>query len=256
MQSEQRDLLGCRALVTGSSRGIGSAIALALARSGAAVVVHGRTASTELEESLRAVEVCAHQSGMVIGDLTDPMSGARIVEEASDVIGGLNVLVNNAGLVMPASPDALDERNWAQTLAVNLLGPFFAAQAAARHMRAGGGGRIVNISSAAAEAAIEKYLAYGAAKAGLNAMTRYLAAEWAADEITVNAVAPAFVRTDMAEEVFAEMPDLYADQLRHVPRGRMGEPHEIAAAVVFLASRAADFVTGEIIHVDGGYLIQ
>lgn len=193
---------------------------------------------------------------MVIGDLADPATGQAIVEEAAAALGGLEVLVNNAGLVVPATSDALDVENWSQTLAVNLLGPFFAAQAAARYMRKGGGGRIVNISSAAAEAAIDQYLAYGVAKAGVNAMTRYLAAEWAPDDITVNAVAPAFVRTDMAEEVFAKLPDLYADQLRHVPRGRMGEPHEIAAAVVFLAGRAADFVTGEVIHVDGGYLIR
>jgi NAD(P)-dependent dehydrogenase (short-subunit alcohol dehydrogenase family) len=250
--AEARTLRDCRALVTGSSRGIGRAVALALAQAGAAVVLHGRTASSDLNESQRLITAAGHEAaGTVVGDLA-----REIVGKAAAAMGAVNVLVNNAGVVLPVASLELDEDTWDQTLAVNLRSAFFAAQAAAHHMRANGGGRIVNISSAAAEAAIDKYLAYGVAKAGLNAMTRYLAAEWAADDITVNAVAPAFIRTTMAEEVFAKLPDLYEDQLRRVPRGRMGEPAEVAAAVVFLAGQSAGYITGEIIHVDGGYLIQ
>lgn len=243
-------------MVTGSSRGIGRAIAVALAGAGAAVAVHGRSRSSALADTAHAIAALTPTTTIVVGDLCDATVAQRLVDEAASAIGGLNLLVNNAGTVIPTAAAEMKPTTWDQTIAVNLRGPFFAAQAAGRHMRFEGGGKIVNISSAAAEAAIDKYVAYGVAKAGLNAMTRYLAAEWASDNITVYAVAPAFVRTDMAEEVFAELPDLYADQLRHVPRGRMGEPDEVAAAVVFLASEAADFITGEVIHVDGGYLIK
>ena len=257
-RAEAADLRDCRALVTGSSRGIGRAVALALAQAGAAVVLHGRAASAQLDESQRAIGALTGDSATttVLGDLRSADVAREIVGKAVAALGGLNLLVNNAGVVAPVTSLDLDETTWDHILAVNLRGPFFAAQAAAQHMRANGGGRIVNMSSAAAEAAIDRYLAYGIAKAGLNAMTRYLAAEWATDDITVNAVAPAFIRTEMAYEVFSKLPDLYEDQLRRVPRGRMGEPAEVAGAVVFLAGQAADFITGEIIHVDGGYLIQ
>jgi NAD(P)-dependent dehydrogenase (short-subunit alcohol dehydrogenase family) len=243
------DLSGQAALVTGSSRGIGRAVALALAAAGATVAVHGRTESDALGDvagTARAVSV--------VGDLAEHGSAARIVDQAAEQLGRLDVLVNNAGHVVPRDAEALDEETWDAVVDVNLRGAFFCAQAASRHMRRNGYGRIVNVSSQAAEAAIQGYVHYGASKAGLNAMTRYLAVEWAPYGITVNAVAPAFVRTELAERVFAELPDLYDDQLARVPLGRMCEPEEVAAAVLYLVSREAGFTTGEVLHVDGGYL--
>jgi NAD(P)-dependent dehydrogenase (short-subunit alcohol dehydrogenase family) len=148
----------------------------------------------------------------------------------------------------------MDEATWDAVVDVNLRSAFFCAQAASRHMRANGFGRIVNISSQGGEVAIPTYVHYGVSKAGLNVMTRYLAVEWAPFGITVNSVAPAFVRTDLTAEVFRRLPDLYEDQLARVPKRRMCEPEEVAAAVLYLASAAADFTTGEILHVDGGYL--
>ncbi len=154
----------------------------------------------------------------------------------SPALGRLDILVNNAGHVVPRSADEMTEELWDSVIDVNLRAAFFCAQAASMHMRKNGFGRIINISSQGGEVAIPTYVHYGVSKAGLNVMTRYLAVEWAAHGITVNAVAPAFVRTDLTAEVFRQLPDLYEDQLARVPKRRMCEPEEVAAAVLYLAS--------------------
>jgi NAD(P)-dependent dehydrogenase (short-subunit alcohol dehydrogenase family) len=243
------DLSGQAALVTGSSRGIGRAIAAALAEAGAGVVVHGRAPSDELKQSADEAGALA-----VVGNLSEARVAERIVAEAHERLGRLDVLVNNAGSVVPQAADELVEANWHAVLDVNLKAAFLCARAASFVMRKHKYGRIVNISSQAADAAVPSYVHYGVSKAGLNALTRYLAVEWAPLGITVNAVAPAFVRTEMAERVFADLPELYDDQLARVPVRRMCEPREVAAAVLYLSSREAGFTTGTILHVDGGYL--
>ena len=248
------DLSGCVALVTGSSRGIGRAIARILGENGAAVAVHGRQDSDELEAARVEVGSLAPQAISITGDLADSDNARHIVDSVVQQLNRLDVLVNNAGFVVPCTADEMDEATWDAVMAVNLRSAFFCAQAAARHMRKHRFGRIVNISSQGAEVAIPGYLHYGVSKAGLNVMTRYLATEWAHHGITVNTVSPAFVRTELTAAVFAQLPDLYEDQLARVPKRRMCEPEEVAAAVLYLASREADFTTGEILHVDGGYL--
>jgi 3-oxoacyl-[acyl-carrier protein] reductase len=245
------DLTGNAALVTGSSRGIGRAVAEGLAAAGAGVAVHGVTESDALST------VRDRLSGVAVwGDLGEPESARVIVDRAASQLGRLDVLVNCAGIVMPQSVDDIDVATWDRTLNVNLRAAFLCAQAAARHMRTGKYGRIISISSQAAEVSIGGYLPYGVSKAGLEIMTKYLAVAWAHDGITVNVVAPAFVNTDLAAEVFKALPDLYQDQLDRVPVRRMCEPAEVAAAVLYLASREAGFTTGEVLHVDGGYLTQ
>jgi 3-oxoacyl-[acyl-carrier protein] reductase len=245
------DLTGNTALVTGSSRGIGRAIAAGLAEAGARVAVHGAAESDALSSA------CALVDGVAVwGDLGQAEAAPRIVDRAAAELGRLDILVNCAGFVLPQAVDAVDIANWDRTLDVNLRGAFLCAQSAARHMRSGGYGRIISISSQAAEVSIGGYLPYGVSKAGLEIMTKYLAVEWAKDGITVNVVAPAFVKTDLTAEVFKALPDLYQDQLVRVPVGRMCEPAEVAAAVLYLASPEAGFTTGEVLHVDGGYLTQ
>jgi gluconate 5-dehydrogenase len=248
------DLLGRAALVTGSSRGIGRAIALALAKAGATVAVHGKSRSEALEEALGLVAELSPSAVAVVGDLAEADGARGIVNEAAEKLDRLDILVNNAGCVVPKSADEMDEETWDSVVDVNLRSAFFCAQAASFQMRRNGFGRIVNISSQGGEVAIPTYVHYGVSKAGLNVMTRYLAVEWAPHGITVNTVAPAFVRTDLTAEVFRQLPDLYEDQLARVPLRRMGEVEEVAAAVLYLASPEAAFTTGEILHVDGGYL--
>jgi NAD(P)-dependent dehydrogenase (short-subunit alcohol dehydrogenase family) len=245
------DLTGNAALVTGSSRGIGRAIAAGLAAAGARVAVHGATESDALHSARDLVDGVA-----VWGDLGEAENAGLIVDRAAAELGRLDVLVNCAGMVLPQPVDDVDVATWDRTLNVNLRAAFLCAQSAARHMRVGGYGRIISISSQAAEVAIGGYLPYGVSKAGLEIMTKYLAAEWAQAGITVNVVAPAFVNTDLAAEVFKALPDLYQDQLDRVPVRRMCEPAEVAAAVLYLASPEAGFTTGEVLHVDGGYLTQ
>ena len=248
------DLSGRAALVTGSSRGIGRAVALALAEAGAQVAVHGQANGDALEETRCAANERTPGAVSIVGDLVSATVARRIADEAAERLGRLDILVNNAGLVVPRSADEMDEDTWDTVISVNLRGAFFCAQAASRHMRRNGFGRIVNISSQGGEVAIPSYVHYGVSKAGLNVMTRYLAVEWAPHGITVNTVAPAFVRTDLTAEVFRQLPDLYEDQLARVPKRRMGEVEEVAAAVLYLVAPEADFTTGEILHVDGGYL--
>lgn len=248
------DLSGRTALVTGSSRGIGRAIAHSLAQAGARVAVHGMATSDELQAALAEMEALPGGGCAVMGDLADSASARRLVDEAAATLGGLDILVNNAGHVVPCTADEMTEETWDSVMNVNLRSAFFCAQAASIHMRKNAFGRIVNISSQGGEVAIPTYVHYGVSKAGLNVMTRYLAVEWAAHGITVNTVAPAFVRTDLTAEVFRQLPELYEDQLARVPKRRMCEPEEVAAAVLYLASNEADFTTGEVLHVDGGYL--
>jgi NAD(P)-dependent dehydrogenase (short-subunit alcohol dehydrogenase family) len=218
------------------------------------VAIHGRTDSPALSAAARELRRAGQDVTVVFGDLASEGEAQTIVDQAAEALGGLDILVNNAGIVVPMTADQIDRQNWQTVLDVNLTAAFFASQAAARHMRLDAWGRIINISSQAAEVAIPTYLPYGVSKAGLNIMTRYLAVEWSDAGITVNAVAPAFIGTDMAQQVFEANPDLYADQLERVPKRRMGTVDEVAAAVCYLASPGADFTTGEVLHVDGGYL--
>jgi len=248
------DLSGRAALVTGSSRGIGRAIASTLAQAGAAVAIHGRTRTQLLDQTADDLKAKGATVAVVTGDLAEPAKAAAIVDDAAAALGRLDILVNNAGTVTPMSADDMTIESWSQVINVNLTSAFFAAQAACRHMRRNGYGRIVNVSSQAAEVAIPGYAHYGVTKAGLNILARQLAVEWAHFGICVSSVSPAFVRTDLAEEVFKQMPELYQDQLGRVPKHRMCEVDEVAAAVLYLVSSEADFTTGTVLHVDGGYL--
>lgn len=241
-------LSGRRALVTGSTRGIGRAVAEAMAAAGARVAVTSRDAAA-------AQAVAAELGGGAVGlgaDLSREDGPSTLVGAAVEVLGGLDVLVNNAGMAMVAGAVELSPADWRRTIELDLSAVFFCAREAARFMLAQGSGAIVNVSSIQAFTPLARRVAYATAKAGVVGMTRALAAEWA-PTVRVNAVAPGYVETQMVEElVRAGRLDAGAVAAR-TPLGRMARPEEIAAAVVFLASDAASYVTGETLMVDGGW---
>jgi NAD(P)-dependent dehydrogenase (short-subunit alcohol dehydrogenase family) len=241
MEQPSFDLGGRVALVTGASRGIGHDLALALEGAGATVVsgIRGNEAPTE------SVQM----------DLRDVSSIRAAVDEVVARHGQLDVLVNNAGL--GTNHDALDatEAEWDNLMAVNLRGLFFASQAAGRHMVPARYGRIVNMSSQAAHVGIRRHAAYSASKGGVELLTKVLALEWGPHGVTVNAVAPTFIRTPGTAERL-DQPEFLRDVLSRIPIGRVGTTGEVAAAVIFLASPSAGLVNGASILVDGGWTAQ
>jgi NAD(P)-dependent dehydrogenase (short-subunit alcohol dehydrogenase family) len=241
-------LNGRTALVTGSSRGIGLAVARALAAAGARVVVNSRDPD--------AVRAAAEQLGNgavgIAADLGSPAGAAGLVDGALEALGSLDILVNNAGMAMAAESIELSAANWQRTIDLDLSAVFYCAQAAGRHMLARGAGAIVNISSIQAFTPLARRVAYAASKAGVIGVTKALAVEWA-PAVRVNAVAPGYVATQMVEElVLSGRVNAEAIAAR-TPMRRMAQPEEIAAAVVFLSSDAAGYITGETLMVDGGW---
>ena len=242
-------LAGKVAVVTGSTRGIGRAIAERFAAEGARVVVNSRSAASA---EAAALEIGGEAVG-VDADVGSAVGAQRVVDGALDAFGGVDVMVCNAGIAMPRDSLEISEDDWRRTLDVDLSGVFFCAQRAARVMVKRGAGAIVTISSLQAFAPLARRVAYAAAKGGVVAMTRSLAAEWA-PYVRVNCVAPGYVATSMVQELVAQGRVDPEAVNRRTPFGRMAEPAEVASAVLFLASDEASFITGETIMVDGGWL--
>ncbi|MFQ1001086.1 SDR family NAD(P)-dependent oxidoreductase [Modestobacter sp. SSW1-42] len=242
--------------MTGASRGIGRAIALAFAARGDRVAVHANS-SVEQAEAVRA-ELPGEGHTVVRADVADPEAIGRAVDEAAAALGGLHVLVNNAAVFTahpPLETDYADWRAaWERTLAVNLLGPANATFRAVPHLIASGGGAVVNVSSRGAFRGEPNNPAYGASKAGLNAFGQSMALALAPHGIAVGTVAPGFVQTEMAREVL-DGPG--GDAVRaQSPYGRVARPEEVAAAVLWLASPEAAFSTGTIIDVNGASYLR
>lgn len=247
-------LEGRRAVVTGAGKGIGRSICLALAAAGADVLAFSRS---EEDLTTLAAEITAQgrRCVTVCGDVSQPCDVAIMAREADESLGGADVLVNNAGVVY-AEP-ALDTtpQHWAATLAVNLTGAFLCAQALAPRMLAQGWGRVINISAQSGVVGTPDHAAYCASKGGLNALTRVLAIEWGPRGVTVNAVAPTVILTPMGEQVWGE-PAKGGPMRAKIPLGRFGQPHEVASAVVYLASEAGALVNGHVLMLDGGFTAQ
>jgi NAD(P)-dependent dehydrogenase (short-subunit alcohol dehydrogenase family) len=246
------DLSGRVALVTGAARGIGRAIAMALAHHGADVALGLRDAGTaaDLEDDIAAVGRRAIRVPMDVRDLGQLSSAVDAVVEA---FGRIDILVNNAGLGPANAAEVVTEADFDLTFAVNVKGAFFASQAAARHMIRQGSGTIISLSSQAGLVALPTESVYCMSKAAVAHMTRCLAVEWGRHGVTVNAVAPTFIRTDGTAPDLADAAFEADVRERIAGLHRIGEPVEVAGAVVFLASPAASLVTGTTLLVDGGW---
>jgi NAD(P)-dependent dehydrogenase (short-subunit alcohol dehydrogenase family) len=254
MEAPSFDLTGLVALVTGTSKGIGRDLAAALAAAGARVAagtrVHGEV--RDLIDTIRSDGGEAIPAEM---DLRDVSSIRFAVDGVVERFGRIDVLVNNAGL--GTNHDALDatESEWDELFAVNVRGLFFACQAAGRHMVAQRSGRIINMASQAGLVGIPRHAAYSASKGAVIALTRVLALEWSPFGVTVNSVAPTFVRTPGTAERL-DRPEFLRDVLSRIPAGRVATTTEVAGAVIYLASPAAAMVTGSVLVVDGGWTAQ
>ncbi len=245
MVRNQGRVAGKVALVTGAAEGIGLATARLLAAEGAAVVLGDVARAEEAAESVRA------SAGRTIGlamDVTDVASIERAVRAAVDQLGGLDILVNNAGIGAPAPLGEIEEADWDRILGVNLKGPFLCARAAAPHLE---GGAIVNVASVAGRSSsLAMGCHYTASKAGLLGLTRHLARELAPRRIRVNAVCPGPIETALLDRGMDEAAKQRT--LASVPLGRLGQPDDIARAIVFLASDDAGFITGAALDANGG----
>jgi NAD(P)-dependent dehydrogenase (short-subunit alcohol dehydrogenase family) len=247
------DLTGKKALVTGASRGIGQAMAEALAAAGADVAVTARD-ETSLRETAHRIGATGRKSLCRSLDVLDTARIRVLVDEVADGLGGLDILVNNAGYEEVRPSLDVDEALWDRVVSTNLKGAFFCAQAAARRMAAGEmGGAIINLCSLTSYVGIPTAVPYGSSKSGLLGMTRALATEWATLGIRVNAIAPGYFHTAMTD-VFYQDTDWQTAMLAKIPQRRFGTMQDLAGAVVFLASEASAYVTGHCIPVDGGYL--
>lgn len=241
---------GKTALVTGASGGLGLAIADGLAQSGATVYGSSRdqASARRIGERYGTPALCL--------DLTDVSAIPEFVENLVSQSGGIDLIVNNAGVNVPKPAVELDEDDWDAVFDTNLKGTFFLTTALAKHwLERETPGSIVNIASQAGIVGIEERAAYGASKAGLIHLTKILALEWGPAQIRVNAVAPTFVKTELTKSTLSR-PEWAAQLLNRIPLGRFGEPEDIVGAVTFLLSDAASLITGHTLAIDGGYTIH
>lgn len=243
------------AWVTGSSTGIGRAIALGLAEAGCRVVVHYNSSEDEAREVVGEIESSGGEAMMLRGDVADSGDVGRMVREIKGRFGRLDILVNNAGTLIERRPFAeMTEDLWDRVMDVNLKSVYLVSQAALPLMKRQGKGRIINITSVAARnGGSTGSTAYASAKAGVSTLTRSMAKELISDNILVNAVSPGVIDT-LFHDRFSE-PEARKKREKTIPIGREGRPEEVAGVVVFLASPAADYMVGEIVEVNGGQLM-
>jgi 2-deoxy-D-gluconate 3-dehydrogenase len=246
------DLAGRVAVVTGANTGIGRGIAEALAAAGADIAAVGRS---DPAETLAAVKAMGRRAAWVKADFGAKPDFAAVVRQVVDGLGGLHILVNNAGTIRRNDSIDFTEADWDAVIDVNLKSVFFLSQAAARHMIPNGGGKIINIASMLSFQGGIRVPSYTASKSGVAGLTRILANEWAMSGINVNAIAPGYFATNNTAALQADV-KRNAEILARIPAGRWGEPRDLGGAAVFLASSAANYVQGIILPVDGGWLAR
>ncbi len=246
------DLTGKVAIVTGANTGIGQAIAIALAEAGADVACVGRTPAEDTVAKIRAL---GRKAEIVSADLSTIEPVQRVVDETIAKLGGLDILINNAGIIRRADAVDFSEADWDAVIDTNLKSVFFLCQAAGRHMIANGGGKIVNIASMLTFQGGIRVPSYTASKSGIGGLTKLLANEWAGKGINVNAIAPGYIATNNTAALQADE-ERNASILGRIPAGKWGDASDLGGAAVFLSSAAANYVQGHILAVDGGWLAR
>jgi NAD(P)-dependent dehydrogenase (short-subunit alcohol dehydrogenase family) len=254
---DEFELDGKNALVTGGGRGLGKAMASALAEAGANIAIIDVDQETA-EQSADEIAEIGVETTAVEADVTDEAEMEAMVETVTDHLGSIDVLLNNAGVASNAPATEMSVEDWQRTIDVNLTGVFLCAKHVGRHMIERGEGSIINISSMSGFVANypQPQIGYNASKAGVVMVTRSLASEWAEHGIRVNSIAPGYMRTDLVDEVLEADPEMEEIWLEYTPMGRLGRPEELGGIVVFLASEASSYMTGEVVAYDGGYTIR
>ena len=252
MPSKLFDLSGRRALVTGSSQGLGLAMARGLAQAGAAVVLNGRD-KQKLTAAAEALAAEGAQVATAAFDVTDGEAAMREVAEIEAKFAPIDILINNAGIQRRSPLAEMTEAQWREVIDTNLTSVFLVARAVAPRMIARGAGKIVNIASVMSEVTRPTIGNYAAAKGGLKMLTKAMAVEWAKHGLQCNAIGPGYMETELNKGLMAN-PDFNKWICGRTPAGRWGKPEELIGAAVFLSSRASDFVNGQLLAVDGGLL--
>ncbi len=251
MTFDRFNLSGRVALVTGASRGLGAAMAMALAEAGADLILHDRHETCDAERAIKertGVRTCCLKA-----DLSDRADADRVAAAAEQAMGRVDILVNNAGIIRRSPATEFSDDDWDEVVEVNLTAVFRLCRAIGRGMVARGSGKIVNVASLLSFQGGVTVPSYAAAKGGVAQLTKALANEWAGRGVNVNAIAPGYMRTDNTKAL-QEDQARYRQITERIPAGRWGDPADLGGAVVFLASPASDYVNGHVLVVDGGWM--
>lgn len=241
------------AIITGGSKGIGFAIAEAMAQAGAHVVLTART-EADLQTAVTQLHNKGYSAEYIVADVQNREACIALVQATYEKHGHIDILVNNAGMNIRRPALDLEPAAYEQIMATNLHGPFYLSQLVGQHMVAAQQGKIINIGSITSTYALSQAAAYGMTKGAIIQLTRSLATEWAASNVQVNAIAPGFILTDLNKKLWESNTELLNWALGNTPARRLGKPEDLGGVAVFLASSASDFVTGTVINVDGGFL--
>jgi len=247
------DLKGKRALVTGGTHGLGMAMAEGLAQAGAELIITGTTPS-KMEKALSHYKSKGYTATGYIFDITDDKLAAIKVSEMVSEVGEIDILVNNAGIIKRELATTMPVDDFRRVIEVDLVGAFIMSQLVGNRMINNGGGKIINICSMMSELGRNSVSAYAAAKGGLKMLTRNLATEWAKHNIQVNGIGPGYFATSQTEPIRVDGHPFNEFIINRTPAARWGDPEDLAGTAVFLASKASDFVNGQIVYVDGGIL--